>query len=350
MTDANKRKIYDQYGEEGLEGNVPPGAGGFGFEDLLRNARRDQGPRKAKSVLHLLEVPLSDIYAGAKKKMKVTRDRVCQECKGKGGKEDSITECATCGGAGRVAKVVRMGFMVTQTITHCEDCRGKGRVIKDKCKKCNGKCVIEEVKIIDVEVDKGTPEGHRFVFAGEADEYPGVEAGDVIIEVHIRKDKIFHRKGADLYIDKEITLFEALAGTRFEFTHLDGRKVLISTPPGKIIGNGETMCVEELGMPFFKRSYKYGNLFVVFTVTFPATLTKAQRKAIQDCLHLKETETTRCDPRVKDEFKLKAYNGTEKELLERLRRRSMEEDEEDEDEEMGSGERPHAQRVECASQ
>jgi len=347
LTDANKRKIYDQYGEEGLDGSIPTGGAGFDFEDLLRQ-KRDMGPKKAKSVLHLLEVPLSDIYTGIKKQMKVTRDRVCAECKGKGGNEDSITTCTTCGGSGRVAKVIRMGFMVTQSISHCDDCRGKGKIIKDKCKKCLGKCVIEETKILEVDVEKGTPECHRFTFAGEADEYPGILAGDVIIEVHIKKDKVFKRKGADLYIEKGINLYEALAGVKFEFTHLDGRNVIISSPPGKIIGNDEVLCVEELGMPFFRRSYKYGNLFVTFSVNLPTTLTKAQRKCVQEVLHTKENEN-RVDPKVKEEYKTKAYNGTEKELLEKLRRRSMEDNDDDEEEEEMGGQ-PRGQRIECASQ
>ncbi len=157
-----------------MEGGIPGGPGGAPFDifDLFeKRARGPQGPRKGKSVLHLLEVPLSDIYNGVKKKMKVTRDRVCKECGGKGGKEESITQCTVCGGAGRVAKVVRMGFMVTQTISPCDECKGRGKVIKDKCKNCKGKGVVEEVKILDIEVEKGTPEGHRYVFTGEADEY-----------------------------------------------------------------------------------------------------------------------------------------------------------------------------------
>lgn len=103
--------------------------------------------------------------------MKVTRDRVCKDCEGKGGKEESIAQCTKCGGAGRIAKMVKMGFMVSQTISPCDECRGRGKVIKDKCKSCKGHGVKEEVKILDIEVEKGTPEGHRYVFAGEADEY-----------------------------------------------------------------------------------------------------------------------------------------------------------------------------------
>ena len=121
-------------------------------------------------------------------------------------------------------------------------------------------------------------------------------------------------------MEKEITLFEALAGTRFDFKHLDGRPVLVSTQPEKIIGNGETMCVEELGMPFFGRSFKYGNLFIVFSVAFPESLTQAQIATVRECLHSKEN-SGRFDPSVKQVHKLKRYQGTEQELLARLRKR-----------------------------
>lgn len=142
------------------------------LSDLLFGGRRGpQGPRKGKSVLQLIEISLAEAYNGATKKMKVTRSRLCKECKGKGGKEDSIAECKACSGTGRVARLVRMGFMTTQTITQCEECRGRGKIITDKCKVCSARMVVEEEKVLELDIMKGTPEGHRFVFKGDADEY-----------------------------------------------------------------------------------------------------------------------------------------------------------------------------------
>lgn len=141
--------------------------------------------RKAKSVLHLLEVSLADVlvsayfkiksqvYKGCHKKMKISRDRVCKECEGRGGKGDSVIQCTKCNGMGKVIKTVSSGFMMTQTIAHCDSCRGRGKIIKDKCKKCSGNGVVTDVKIQDIELEKGTPDGHRYVFKGEADEYVG---------------------------------------------------------------------------------------------------------------------------------------------------------------------------------
>merc|ERR1712242_212703 len=45
----------------------------------------------------------------------------------------------------------------------------------------------------------------------------------------------FKRKGADLFIERTISLVEALCGFELEITHLDGRTLLIKTSPGEII-------------------------------------------------------------------------------------------------------------------
>ena len=75
--------------------------------------------------------------------------------------------------------------MYSQSQGPCDDCRGQGEIIdeKNKCKTCDGKKVVKEKKIIDVEIDKGGPNGQTYVFHGEADEYPGVEPGDVVVIV-----------------------------------------------------------------------------------------------------------------------------------------------------------------------
>jgi DnaJ-class molecular chaperone len=56
----------------------------------------------------------------------------------------------------------------------------------------------------------------------------GVLAGDVHIRIFIEKHKEFIRKGADLFVDKKITLLEALTGTNYEFKHLDGKKYKVT--------------------------------------------------------------------------------------------------------------------------
>lgn len=45
---------------------------------------------------------------------------------------------------------------------------------------------------------------------------PGVMAGDLHVRIRVKPHKLFKRKGADLFMDKEITLLEALTGFNFE--------------------------------------------------------------------------------------------------------------------------------------
>lgn len=67
-----------------------------------------------------------------------------------------------------------------------------GEVIneKDRCKKCEGKKVIKEVKILEVHVDKGMKHGQRITFTGEADQAPGVEPGDIVLLLQEKEHEV----------------------------------------------------------------------------------------------------------------------------------------------------------------
>ena len=85
-------------------------------------------------------------------------------------------------------------------------------------------------------------------------------------------------------MEKEITLLEALTGVDFVITHLDGRKIRIKNKPGEVIKPDEIKTVEGHGMPYHKQPYKFGNLFVVFKVTFPNSLKPEQVSKISEAL------------------------------------------------------------------
>lgn len=94
-------------------------------------------------------------------------------------------------------------------------------------------------------------------------------AGDLYVKVNIKPHATFTRRGADLYIEKKISLLEALTGVYFEVKYLSGETLKIATPPGKYIENNKVQTIEGKGMPFFKDAFSYGNLYVKFLVEFP---------------------------------------------------------------------------------
>mgnify|MGYP001062050751 FL=1 len=164
--------------------------------------------------------------------------------------------------------------MYSQSTQPCDECEGQGEMInmEKRCKTCKGKKVSRDRKKLTVEIDKGCPQGEQYTISGEGDCVPDVEPGDVIAIIKIRPNKIYTRKGADLYIDKEISLLEALTGVDFTIMHLDGRMVRIQNAEGKVIKPGSVMTCEGLGMPFHKTPYKFGNLFINFKVKFPESV------------------------------------------------------------------------------
>jgi len=76
-------------------------------------------------------------------------------------------------------------------------------------------------------LEPGVPHDYDYVLTGEGDEAPGIMAGDLYVRIKIKKHNTFTRKGADLFIEKKITLLEALTGFNFSIQHLDGTQLLI---------------------------------------------------------------------------------------------------------------------------
>lgn len=129
----------------------------------------------------------------------------------------------------------------------------------------------------------GAPDGEKYVNHGEADEHLDKEAGDVVFIVAEQKHAVFKRKGADLLMNKDITLLEAITGVDFEVTHLDGTKFRVKSAEGEVIKPGQIMCIEEKGMPFHKKSWNFGNLFIMFKIVFPDKVSLEQKSIAKAC-------------------------------------------------------------------
>jgi DnaJ-class molecular chaperone len=51
LSDPEKRQLYDEYGEEGVQNGGPPGAGGGSFFDFFNAKQSDNRPKKMKPKL-----------------------------------------------------------------------------------------------------------------------------------------------------------------------------------------------------------------------------------------------------------------------------------------------------------
>jgi len=107
----------------------------------------------------------------------------------------------------------------------CGACGGQGKSFKTK----------QEREVLEVHIQKGSPDGHKVVFREMADEHPEADTGDVLFVLKQQEHPEFKRKGADLYLERKISLVEALCGVELEIKHLDDRKLLVKTAPGELV-------------------------------------------------------------------------------------------------------------------
>jgi len=109
LSDPEKRKLYDRGGDEAVKQGQAGGGDATDIFDLLsgRSAGRSSGKQKMKDCAHELSVSLADIMNGKTSKLAITRDRLCSECKGKGG--EGVATCSACKGRGMVTKMTQFG-------------------------------------------------------------------------------------------------------------------------------------------------------------------------------------------------------------------------------------------------
>lgn len=226
--------------------------------------------------------------------------------------------------------------MMQQIQSMCGECQGQGERIDPKlrCKKCNGRKVNRERKILEVQVDKGMEDGQKITFGGEGDQEPGMEPGDIIIVLDEKEHPIFKRSGIDLIMQQNVNITEALCGFKKTVPTLDDRTLVIQTVPGEVIKPNDLKCVYGEGMPTYRNPFEKGKLIVKFAVDFPETIDPHVADKLEALLPPKD------EPIIPDEHDEVNLSEFDPETNRRMGGRSEEDDEHG----------PHGPGVSCATQ
>jgi molecular chaperone DnaJ len=305
LSDEEKRRTYDQFGFEGLEG---PGEAGFtGVQDVFNNmgeifrdmftetfgtrippgrgARRGPAPpstaRKGQDLRVEYALTLRESIFGVSQILQLRTAVMCTDCEGSGARKGTQPQtCPACRGEGQVA--LPRGFVLFWQ--KCSQCHGVGRVVLHPCGACRGQGGIETERQVEVNFPPGIEHGQNVRVAGYG--MPGVGGGlpgDLIVSVTVKADEQFVREGDDLVIGVHILFTEAMLGGDIKVPVLDASRpdatVTVQIPPGT--QPGATIRMPGHGAHRWHHG-KRGSLVVVLHVDLPAQLSERAKALVAE--------------------------------------------------------------------
>jgi molecular chaperone DnaJ len=294
LSDAEKRRQYDQFGHAAFQGGGGPGAGGFDFSDMGdifgdifgdffgggRRSSSNNGPRKGANIRVGVRITFEEACFGTEKEIEVTLKEDCTTCKGTGAKEGSSpVTCSKCGGKGQVVYTQQSLFGMVRNVQTCPECNGKGKIIKDKCPDCRGTGYTSARKKIQVTIPAGIDDGQSIRIASKGE--PGVNGGprgDLLVEVTVMRHPIFQRDGYDLFSTAPISFAQAALGGDVRISTIDG-DVLFNIKAGT--QTDTRIRLRGKGVPSLRNKNMRGDQYVTLVVQVPEKLNAEQIEALK---------------------------------------------------------------------
>lgn len=294
LSDADKRRQYDQFGHAAFDG--AGGGGGFDFSgmdmgdifsDLFGDffgggSRRsaDTGPRKGSSLRASVRITFEESITGCEKELEIVLKDECKTCHGTGAKKGTKPEtCGKCGGKGKVMYSQQSLFGMVQNVQTCPECHGTGKIVKEKCSDCRGSGYVASKKRIQVSIPAGIDDGQsvRIRDKGEPGRNGGPR-GDLLVEVIVSRHPIFQRQDMNIYSTAPISYAQAALGGEVRISTVDG-DVAYEVKPGT--QTDTRIRLKGKGVPSIRNKAVRGDHYVTLVVQVPKGLNEAAKEALR---------------------------------------------------------------------
>jgi molecular chaperone DnaJ len=296
LSDSQKRAQYDQFGHAAFDQG---GAGGgfygqgfdmgdlgdifgsmFGFGGFGGSGSRKNGPRRGNDINVNIQLAFEEAAFGCTKEISVAIYDECEACHGTGAKTGTHAEsCPKCNGTGQERFVQQSMFGSVTSVRTCSQCHGTGKIIKEPCSTCRGTGKVKKTKKYEVNIPKGIDNGQtiRLANKGEVGENGG-GYGDLLVTVYIQPDRVFVRKGFDVYCDVPISFVQAAMGGEIVIKTIDGEQKHIIKPGTQ----PETVVtLRGVGVPNLRNPKVRGNQIVTLKVKIPTDMSERQKDLLR---------------------------------------------------------------------
>ena len=287
LSDPEKRKNYDTYGDPAGPGaQVPPGfgaGGGFSFEDIfsgLGGRPGRSGPERGEDLLHAVRLGFREAFEGTRLSLRVNRSEPCLACRGTGESGRKQETCRTCHGKGRLGGA--SGFMAFGRT--CPDCGGRG-FRAPACPDCQGTGRHARQETVTIAIPPGVEDGARLRVPGKGEAgRRGGGPGDLFLQISMEPDARFERRGPNLYVTLAVSFSEAALGAKVEVPTPEG-DTTIKVPPGT--QTGAKLRLKGHGMPIPKANQR-GDLFAEIQVVTPQIQDERSKELLRELAELND--------------------------------------------------------------
>ena len=300
LSDAEKRRQYDQFGHAAFEGGAGGAGGGFGgfdfngadfgdifgdiFGDLFgggrRGGRAGNGPMQGANIRKGLRITFEEAVFGCEKELEVVIKDPCTTCNGTGAKPGtSPATCPKCGGKGQVVYTSQSFFGTVQNVQTCPDCHGTGKIIKEKCSDCAGTGYVASKKTIQVSIPAGIDNGQSIRIRGKGE--PGTNGGprgDLLVEVTVSRHPVFGRQDMHIFSTAPISFAQAALGGDVRIKTVDG-DVLYNVKPGT--KTDTKVRLKGKGVPSLRNKQVRGDHYVTLVIQTPEKLSAEAKEALR---------------------------------------------------------------------
>lgn len=293
LSDAEKRRQYDQFGHAAFDG--AGGGGGFDFSgmdmsdifgdifgDLFGRGRRsgNAGPSKGANVRMSVRITFEEAVFGCEKELEFSYKEECATCHGSGAKPGTSPEtCTKCGGKGKVVYSQQSLFGMMQNVQTCPDCGGTGKVVREKCPECRGSGYVAKRVKKKVDIPAGIDNGQcvRVRDYGEPGRAGGPR-GDLLVEVVVARNNMFERQDMNIFSNASISFGVAALGGDIRIKTVDG-DIIYTVAQGT--QTGTRIRLKGKGVPSIRNKEVRGDHYVTLVVQTPTNLSKEAKEALR---------------------------------------------------------------------
>jgi DnaJ-class molecular chaperone len=139
-----------------------------------------------------------------------------------------------------------------------------------------------ETRRVEVKIPAGVADGQKLRLAGQ-----GVDGGDLIVLIRLQPHATFERQGDNLQTEVPLSYTTAALGGEISVPTISGGRLTLKVPAGA--QSGQKMRLAGKGMPLMKGTGS-GDLFVKIKVTIPKILTEKQKELLTQLQSLEVDE------------------------------------------------------------